>query len=98
MTEMQQYLDVLKQLKDFRENLNRGIAAKAYQEQEKIKLEVLIQYCISFQLIVICNKLTALSYVTRFLPMDMLILYKKWKLFVVRDTNWAAKQSECDLK
>ena len=28
----------------------------------------------------------------------MLILYKKWKSFVVRDTNWAAKQFECDLK
>ena len=42
MTEMQQYLGVLKQLKDFDENLSRGIAAKAYQEQEKIKLEALI--------------------------------------------------------
>ena len=42
MTEMQQYLGVLKQLKDFDENLNREIAAKAYKEQEKIKLEVLI--------------------------------------------------------
>ncbi|CAH3117377.1 unnamed protein product, partial [Pocillopora meandrina] len=39
MTEMQQYLGVLKQLKDFDENLSREIAAKAYQEQEKIKLE-----------------------------------------------------------
>ncbi|CAH3030960.1 unnamed protein product, partial [Pocillopora meandrina] len=37
MTEMQQYLGVLKQSKDFDEN--REIAAKAYQEQEKIKLE-----------------------------------------------------------
>ena len=42
MTEMQQYLGVLKQLKDFGENLNREIAAKAYQKQEKIKLEVLM--------------------------------------------------------
>ena len=42
MTEMQQYLGVLKQLKDFDENLSREIAAKAYQEQKKIKLEVLM--------------------------------------------------------
>ena len=42
MREMQQHLSVLKQLKDFDENLNREIAAKAYQEQEKIKLEVLM--------------------------------------------------------
>ena len=28
----------------------------------------------------------------------MLILYRKWKLCVVRDTNKAAKQLECDLK
>ena len=42
MTEMQQYLGVLKQLKDFDENLSREIATKAYQEQEKIKLEVLM--------------------------------------------------------
>ena len=42
MTEMQQYLGVLKQLKDFDENLSREIAAKTYQEQEKIKLEVLM--------------------------------------------------------
>ena len=37
---MQQYLGMLKQLKNFDENLSREIAAKAYQEQEKIKLEV----------------------------------------------------------
>ena len=42
MREMQQYLGVLKQLKDFDEYLSREIAAKAYQEQEKIKLEVLM--------------------------------------------------------
>ena len=35
MTEMQQYLGVLKQLKDFDENLSREIAAKANQEQDK---------------------------------------------------------------
>ncbi|KAJ7380885.1 hypothetical protein OS493_004468 [Desmophyllum pertusum] len=40
--EMQQYLGVLQQLKDFDENLSREIAAKAYQEQERIKLEVRI--------------------------------------------------------
>ncbi|PFX14540.1 hypothetical protein AWC38_SpisGene21300 [Stylophora pistillata] len=39
MTEMQQYLGVLKQLKDFDENFSREIAATAYQQQEKIKLE-----------------------------------------------------------
>ena len=42
MKEMQQYLGVLRQLKDFNENLTREIAAKAYQEQERIKLEVRI--------------------------------------------------------
>ena len=44
MTEMQQYLGVLKQLKDFDENLSREIAAKAYQEQERIKLEVMLYF------------------------------------------------------
>ena len=42
MEEMQQYLGVLRQLKDFDENLGREIAAKAYQEQEITKLEVKI--------------------------------------------------------
>ena len=42
MKEMQQYLAVLRQLKDFDENLSREIAAKAYQEQERIRLEVRI--------------------------------------------------------
>ena len=42
MKEMQQYLGVLRQLKDFDENLSKEIAAKAYQEQERIKLEVRI--------------------------------------------------------
>ena len=37
---MQQYLGVLRQLRDFDENLSREIAAKAYQEQERIRLEV----------------------------------------------------------
>ena len=40
MEEMQRYLGVLRQLKDFDENLAREIAARAYQEQEKMKLEV----------------------------------------------------------
>lgn len=40
MEEMQGYLGVLRQLKDFDENLTREIAARAYQEQEKMKLEV----------------------------------------------------------
>ena len=40
MEEMQRYLEVLRQLKDFDENLAREIAARAYQEQEKIKLAV----------------------------------------------------------
>ena len=56
MTEMQQYLDVLKQLKDFGENLNREIAAKAYQEQEKIKLELLMmQFLIDLSIIFLFN-------------------------------------------
>ena len=42
MREMQHYLGVLKQLKDFDKSLSREIAAKACQEQEKIKLEVLM--------------------------------------------------------
>ena len=53
MTEMQQYLGVLKQLKDFDENLSREIAAKAYQEQEKIKLEVQTDDAIFVDLIII---------------------------------------------
>ena len=40
MEEMQRYLGVLRQLKDFDENLTREIAARAYQEQERMKLEV----------------------------------------------------------
>ena len=56
MTEMQQYLGVLKQLKDFDENLNREIAAKAYQEQEKIKLELLMmQFLIDLSIIFLFN-------------------------------------------
>ena len=42
MKEVQQYFSVLRQLKDFDENLSREVAAKAYKEQERIKLEVRI--------------------------------------------------------
>ena len=37
---MQRYLAVLRQLKDFDENLTREIAARAYQEQDRVKLEL----------------------------------------------------------
>ena len=37
---MQQYLGVLRQLKDFDEYKTTEIAARAYQEQEKMRLEV----------------------------------------------------------
>ena len=40
MEEMQRYLGVLRQLKDFDENLTREIASRAYQEQERMKFEV----------------------------------------------------------
>ncbi len=40
MKEMHQYLGVLWQLKDFNENLIQEIAAKAYQDEERIKLDV----------------------------------------------------------
>ena len=40
MEEIQRYLGVLRQLKDFDENLTREIAARAYQEQERMKFEV----------------------------------------------------------
>ncbi|XP_078363547.1 guanylate-binding protein 6-like [Oculina patagonica] len=39
MKEMHQYLGVLWQLKDFNENLIQEIAAKAYQDEERIKLD-----------------------------------------------------------
>ena len=38
--EKQQYFGLLKQLKDFDENLARELTAKAYQEQEKKRLQV----------------------------------------------------------
>ena len=40
MREMEQYLGLLRQLKDYDENLTREIAAKAYQDQERKRLEV----------------------------------------------------------
>ena len=40
MQEKQQYLGLLKQLKDFDDNLARELSAKAYQEQERKRLQV----------------------------------------------------------
>jgi len=37
---MEQYLGLLRQLKDFDEDLSRELAAKAYQEMERKRLEV----------------------------------------------------------
>lgn len=41
MKEQEQYLGLLRKLKDFDEALAQELAAKAYQEQERQKLEVL---------------------------------------------------------
>lgn len=43
MKEKEQYLGLLKQLKDFDDDLSRELAAKAYQEQERKRLEVSIR-------------------------------------------------------
>ena len=40
MKEQEQYLGLLRQLKDYDEMLTQELAAKAYQEQEKQRLEV----------------------------------------------------------
>ena len=40
MKEQEQYLGLLKQLKDYDEKLTQELAAKAYQEQERQRLEV----------------------------------------------------------
>lgn len=40
MKEQQQHLGLLRQLKDYDEALTQELAAKAYQEQEKQRLEV----------------------------------------------------------
>lgn len=40
MKEKEQYLGQLRQLKGFDEDLSRELAAKAYQEQERKRLEV----------------------------------------------------------
>lgn len=40
MKEQEQYLGLLRQLKDYDEKLTQELAAKAYQEQEKQRLEV----------------------------------------------------------
>lgn len=42
MKEQEQYLGLLTQLKDYDEALAQELAAKAYQEQERQKLEVSI--------------------------------------------------------
>lgn len=40
MKEKEQYLGLLRQLKDFNEERSRVLAAQAYQEQERKRLEV----------------------------------------------------------
>ena len=40
LKEKEQYLGILAQLKDFDEERSRELAARAYQEQERKKLEV----------------------------------------------------------
>ena len=40
MKEQEQHLGLLRQLKDYDEMLTQELAAKAYQEQERQKLEV----------------------------------------------------------
>lgn len=40
MKEKEQYLGLLKQLKDFDDERGRNLAAQAYQEQERKRLEV----------------------------------------------------------
>jgi len=40
LKEQEQYLGLLRQLKDYDEKLTQELAAKAYQEQEKQRLEV----------------------------------------------------------
>ena len=44
MKEKEQYLGQLRQLKDFDEELSRALVAKAYQEQERKRLEVIEIY------------------------------------------------------
>lgn len=41
MKEQEQYMSLLQQLKDYDERLTEELAAKAFQEQEKQKLEVM---------------------------------------------------------
>jgi len=45
MEEQEQYLGLLGQLKDYDEKLTVELAAKAYQEQERQKLEVKFLLC-----------------------------------------------------
>ena len=45
MKEREQYMSLLQQLKDYDERLIAELAAKAFQEQEKQKLEVIPLLC-----------------------------------------------------
>ena len=45
MKEQEQYMSLLQQLKDYDERLTEELAAKAFQEQEKQKLEVMPLSC-----------------------------------------------------
>lgn len=45
MKEQEQYMSLLQQLKDYDERLTKELAAKAFQEQEKQKLEVMPLSC-----------------------------------------------------
>ena len=44
MKEQKQYLSLLEQLKDYDEELAQGLAARAFQEQERQRLEVFSFY------------------------------------------------------
>ena len=48
MKEQEQYMSLLQQLKDYDERLTEELAAKAFQEQEKQKLEVMPLSCFVF--------------------------------------------------
>ena len=45
MKEQEQYLSQLQLLKDYDERLTEELAARAFQEQEKQKLEVILRSC-----------------------------------------------------
>lgn len=48
MKEQEQYMSLLQQLKDYDERLTEELAANAFQEQEKQKLEVMPLSCFVF--------------------------------------------------